>query len=346
MATVAVITPTYQHRRYIEAAIRSVLAQTFADWELIVVDDGSTDGTPDVAESFMDTRITVIRREHEGLVGLGRAYAEALARSAAPLVAVLEGDDTWPITKLEVQVPAFDDPQVVLSYGPAELIDDRGCVYATYWRVPKGPTPRNDPVGAVIPALASGNFIVSPTVMIRRRALDAIGGFIQPDGVPYVDHPTWLKLATIGSFGVSHAVVGQWRRHADQYTTLGLTEPAPSGAAYLAAMLAAAKPLLAPDEWHALQASVAVDAERQLVRATVGRGRLALLGGRWAPAARIWRGVLRTGSPGVRVVALLGLISVAMRTDIEWLFRLTGRLSWPSRRHLATHRRMGKSPAR
>ena len=340
MPVVTVVTPTFQHARYIEACLRSVLAQTFEDWELIVVDDGSTDGTPDKAEAFADPRITVVRRPHAGLSGLGGAYSAALALSTAPLVSILEGDDTWPPLKLAEQVLLFEDADVVLSYGPAGLIDTHGCVYARYWRPPRGLIARNDPVGSIIPALVRGNFLVSPTVLIRRKALDAIGGFLQPEGIPYVDHPTWLKLAAIGKFAVARSVMGYWRRHPAQYTTRGLEDRAPDGSAYLNAAVADARELLEPEHWREVEASVKSDPDRQLARATVGRGRLALLNGHWAVANEIWRGLLRGGSPAIRSIALLGLGSAAAKTDVEWLFRSTGRLSWPSRRHQASHREL------
>ena len=140
--------PTYQHAAFIGECIRSVLAQTFDDWEMVVVDDGSDDGTADIAESFDDPRIAVLRRPHEGASGLGRAYASALAVTTAPIVAILEGDDTWPPYKLERQLPLFDRPAVVLSYGAADLIDDHGCVYACYWTRRCGRCwAGNDPIG-------------------------------------------------------------------------------------------------------------------------------------------------------------------------------------------------------
>jgi len=101
---VSVLSPTYQHAAFIGDCIRSVLAQTVQDWEMMIVDDGSEDGTPDIAESFHDPRIVVLRRQHGGVAGLGRAYALAVASSGSPLVAILEGDDTWPPTKLEDQL--------------------------------------------------------------------------------------------------------------------------------------------------------------------------------------------------------------------------------------------------
>jgi glycosyltransferase involved in cell wall biosynthesis len=104
---------TYQHAAFIGDCIRSVLAQTLQDWEMVIVDDGSEDGTADIAESFHDPRIVVLHRQHEGVAGLGRAHASAVARTRSPVLAILEGDDTWPVTELEEHLPLFDDPAVV-----------------------------------------------------------------------------------------------------------------------------------------------------------------------------------------------------------------------------------------
>src|SRR5674476_639339 len=133
MARVSVLSPTYQHSEFIGDCIRSVLAQTVQDWEMVIVDDGSHDGTADIAESFDDPRIIVLRQQHVGVAGLGRAYASDVAITTSPFVAILEGDDTWPATKLEDELPLFDDPAVVLAYGSAGLMDKQGCIYARYW---------------------------------------------------------------------------------------------------------------------------------------------------------------------------------------------------------------------
>ena len=229
MPKVSILSPTYQHSAFIGDCINSVLAQTMQDWEMIIVDDGSDDGTPDIAESFHDPRIVVLRRQHEGVAGLGRAYASALARSTGAFVAILECDDTWPATKLEDQLPQFNDPSVVLAYGSAGLMDESGCVYARYRHTPRGRVGNNDPVGTILPALVDVNFIVAVTVMLRRRALEQIGGFFQPSEVPYVDHPTWLRMAAAGTFARSPLVLGNWRRYGRQVTTRSWfdTTPAP-----------------------------------------------------------------------------------------------------------------------
>jgi hypothetical protein len=306
------------------------------DWEMVIVDDGSDDGTADIAESFHDPRIVVLRQQHEGIAGLGRTYATALARAKSPFVAILEGDDTWPATKLEDQLPLFDDPAVVLSYGSARLMDEKGCVYARYWHAPRGRVARNDPIGSILPALVYVNFIVAATVMVRRCALERIGGFFQPSGVPYVDQPTWLRLATIGTFARSSRVLGNWRRYARQVTIRTWFETAPDRAPYLQALAAEAHDVVTSDVLAAFATSIRRDPSRQREEAELARGRTALLEGRWRQAAAAFAQLLRTGEPRTRVVAALGIVCAGSRTDMEQIISARGRHSLPSRRHLAS----------
>jgi len=323
MPRVTIVTPTFQHARFIEACMQSVLEQTERDWEMVVVDDGSTDSTPDLVAGVADSRIRVIRRRHEGFAGLGTAYNQALSVSSGPIVAVLEGDDSWPRDKLARQLAAFDDPGVVLAYGRAQLMDGKGRTFAEYaWR-PRGRVGLNNPVGAILPVLARGNFIVAPTVMIRRSALDRIGGFWQPPSMPFVDHPTWMRLALEGRFAFIDAIVGRWRRHARQYSTSAVDEPPIRSLDYI-------------NELGALAASRglahvhAADAATIRARALIGEARLALIAGEWRAARHAFLEVLRTAPTGPRVaIAAVGVTSSLAHRDIEWLFRAAGRLSWP-----------------
>jgi len=336
-ARVSILSPTYQHAGFIGDCVRSVLAQTMQDWEMIIVDDGSDDGTADIAESFDDRRIIVLRRPHEGVAGLGRAYAAALARASSPFVAILEGDDTWPTTKLADQLPLFGDPAVVLAYGSAGLMDEDGHVYAHHRHAPRGKVSRNDPVGSILPALVDVTFIVAVTVMIRRATLERIGGFFQPAGIPYVDHPTWLRLATIGRFAKSPKVLGYWRRYARQVTSRSWFGTAPDREPYLQAIVAEARGVVSPNVLAALAASTRRDSSRQREEAQIAHGRVALLEARWRQAAQVFAQLLRTGEPRTRAVAAAGLLCAGSRTDLEPLIGAMGRHSLPSRRHLASH---------
>ena len=341
MARVSVLSPTYQHAAFIGDCIRSVLAQTVQDWEMVIVDDGSDDGTPDIAESFRDPRIVVLRRQHEGVAGLGRAYASAVANGSSPFVAILEGDDTWPATKLEDQLPLFDDPAVVLAYGSAGLMDERGCIYARYWYAPPGRIGVNDPVGTILPALVRLNFIVAATVIVRRSALARIGGFFQPIGIPYVDHPTWLRLATTGTFARSSRVLGNWRRYPRQVTTTSWFDALPDRAPYLQAVATEARGVVTADVLGALAAPIRRDQSRQREEALIARGRMALLGGQWRQAAAIFTQLMLAGEPRTKAVAVVGLLCSGGKTDMERLISTMGRHSLPSRRHMASHSSSG-----
>jgi hypothetical protein len=304
----------------------SVLTPTYPD-----------DGTADIAESFQDPRIVVLREPHRGVAHLGSAYARALATSNSPFVAVLEGDDTWPSTKLQDQLPLFNDPDVVLAYGAAGLMDETGRVYARHWHAPRGAVGRNNPVGTILPALVDVNFVVAATVMVRRRALDQIGGFFQPDGIPYVDHPTWLRLATVGKFARSSRVLGCWRRHAHQITTQRWFDKDLDRTEYLEMVVDAARPLVSARKFAALEASCRRDPSRQREEALIAQGRVALLDGSWRQAAAIFLVLLREGELRTRLVATVGLLCAGAKADMERLLGVMGRHSLPSRRQLASH---------
>jgi glycosyltransferase involved in cell wall biosynthesis len=333
--SVSILTATYQHSPFIATCIESVLRQTNADWEMIVVDDGSEDGTPDIAESFEDPRIIVIRRPHEGVAGLARGYALALARATGPIVAILDGDDTWPERKIEQQLPLFADPAVVLSYGTAGLMDENGAIYAHYWHKPRGAVARNQPVGSILPALVRLNFINASTVMIRRTALDEVGGFWQPENTNYVDLPTWLRLAMTGEFAPSSDVLGHWRRHSSQVTTRSWFNTTNDRTGFLQTFLSDARDRLAPNIAASLEEAMRRDACRQNQEALIARGRIELIQGNWAAAADAFSKAFRSGGAGTRPVAAVGMLCALARTDLESFVRARGRHALPSRRHLA-----------
>ena len=123
MKTISVIIPAYNHARYLAEAIDSVLAQTYAPLEIIVVDDGSTDDTPAVAASYGD-RIRYIRQENAG-VGAARNRGIAVARGE--YLALLDSDDIWLPEKLEREIALFDaDPQLGFVHCGVEKFDESG----------------------------------------------------------------------------------------------------------------------------------------------------------------------------------------------------------------------------
>jgi hypothetical protein len=334
---VTAIMPTYNQAAFVGAAVESVLAQTFGAWELIVVDDGSTDGTPDIVRGYRDPRIKVIVRDHGGLYRLRDLYQTAMDASTAPLVAILEGDDTWPADKLARQVANFDDPAVVLSYGAGWLIDEFGCRYDLVEPPLPDASRTNEPPGSILPSLLANNAILSPTVVLRRSALQSIGGFWQPEGVPYLDHPTWLLMAAEGAFVYHSAAVGSWRRHPGQWTTsIVESDTSAPEAAYLDLVT---ERLSGKTHGSSALPSRSTLLRRHTERAMVNRWRLALLCARPADILHSFAQLMRSGRPRLVGLALIGLAARGVGSDLEWLQVRRHRVAWPSRRHMRSHRR-------
>jgi glycosyltransferase involved in cell wall biosynthesis len=122
---VTVIITTYNYGRFILEAIQSVLAQTTtADLQIIVVDDGSTDETPDVLARVKDPRVEIVRTPNKGISG---ARNEALARAKGDFIAFLDGDDRWAPHKLEYQLDVMrSEPDMAAVFTNFVRFDDRG----------------------------------------------------------------------------------------------------------------------------------------------------------------------------------------------------------------------------
>lgn len=120
MKTISVIIPTYNYARYLRDAIDSVLAQTVAPLEIIVVDDGSTDDTPQVLTAYGAT----IRAIHQSNLGVAAARNTGLAAARGEYIAFLDSDDLWLPRKLELQMARLEsDPSLGLVHCGAETFD-------------------------------------------------------------------------------------------------------------------------------------------------------------------------------------------------------------------------------
>lgn len=325
MPRVTVVTAAYQAGRFVRQCVESVLAQTFADWELIVADDGSTDGTPEVVESYRDPRVRCVRLPHRGLRALAATYNAALRAGTGDLVAVLEGDDFWPEDKLAVQVRGFDDPAVQLSWGAGHEVDAEGRVREVSRGAPVDGVDRRLPTAELFRQLTRA-YVLSPsiTVMARRAALDRIGGFRQDGSAHYVDLPTWLLLlAHSPGVALYHGhVLGCWRRHASQTT-------ARHGHLLVRERWRVVRQVTASLDPRALEAVgwTPALARANWARWCIGCGRAALRAGRFDRARRLNAAALRR-APGVvlRLKALSGLASSAAGLDLPTAWRgLRGR---------------------
>jgi glycosyltransferase involved in cell wall biosynthesis len=227
---VSIVTPTFRHQQFIERCIRSVLAQSYTSWELIVIDDASPDATAQIVERFIaqDSRIRLIRHQSNyGAARLCETYNEALGHCSGELIAILEGDDEWAPEKLAEQVPVFDEG-VVLCYSDYDEVTSEGLLIARHG-IAAAAAPARSGIRENLRFFSALKSFGANTVMVRHRDLLGIGGFVDA-GLQLVDYPTWLRLALRGDFVRIPSVLGSWRRHPDsvywatQYTTLAMLE--------------------------------------------------------------------------------------------------------------------------
>jgi PST family polysaccharide transporter len=192
--TFSVVMPAHDTASTVGAAIASVLAQTRTDFELLVVDDASSDGTGDVVQSFTsDPRVRLLRRAEVG--GPAAARNDAFAATRAPFVSMLDSDDLWLPRYLETIA-------VALAANPSA-----GLACAGHWMLeePPGLIRREPPQAGdfALPAdefllrLLRRNFVANSTVTVRRSALAECGG-CDSSLSGAVDLDLWLRLAALG----------------------------------------------------------------------------------------------------------------------------------------------------
>jgi len=318
---VSIITPTYNHEKFIGSCIESVLKQTYHHWEMIIIDDGSTDGTSSIIGEYHDDRIRYVKQENLGIYKLYETYNKALDLSRGELIAILEGDDLWPSYKLEEQVRIFQEQDIILCWGRMNAINDRGEIVA--FGMDSLKHFRRMPPEEFINHLLIDNFIKACTVMIDRKALIEIGGFLQDKNVPFVDYNTFLALSLIGRFYPSDEIMGYWRRHKAQVTTSKITEMT--------------RACLASVDFYdkldsSLKNSIKFDMKDKLKfydnilnEEILLSARLNLKRGNWTEARNKFKRLIRKGNFSIKLQSLIGMICGFCRRDLEWLAILSCR---------------------
>jgi glycosyltransferase involved in cell wall biosynthesis len=213
---ISIITPLYNHEKYIGKCIESALGQTYVNWEQIIVDDASTDNSFEVASTYSarDKRIKIIRhKKNWGISRLSDTYNQALKAARGRYVAILESDDYWPKNKLEKQVNFMVSKKAVLSYGNCILVSSGGTPINLFTYSYEKNILNNNPTGSILRLFGNLKFSVIPvTVIMRRKELLEVGGFCNDRYYPFTDVPTFLKLALKGRFAYINEVVGFYRK--------------------------------------------------------------------------------------------------------------------------------------
>ncbi|MEF8814588.1 MAG: glycosyltransferase family 2 protein [Halovenus sp.] len=191
---VSVVLPTYNRADVLARSVESVLEQTFEDFELVVVDDASTDRTDAVIEQFDDDRLRYVR--HDENRGAAAARNTGIREARADIVAFQDSDDVWDERKLEKQVAAFESSS-----------DRVGVVYTGLHRqfenvrthVPGHGMEPEKREGDIAESILRFNFVSTQAAAVRRSCFDRVGGF-DDETPPLEDWELWIRISEFYEF--------------------------------------------------------------------------------------------------------------------------------------------------
>jgi glycosyltransferase involved in cell wall biosynthesis len=315
MPTVSVIVPAYNVERYLAESIDSVLAQTYRDFEIVIVDDGSTDRTPAIAERYRrehPDRILVLSPENRGPAGARNA---ALAAARGEVFALLDSDDTWFPTFLAAQMRILDEnPGIDIVTGNAFNLG------GPYDGQPVRPVDDRRPLPNLEEILRNeaAVFIMS---LFRREVFDMTGGFDERFRTNE-DYDFWIRAALAGfRFARNSTPLGRYRRRANSLSA--------NEVRMIAGILRVYRKTLPCCEPESLARQIA---EQQIQRfeteLLLARARAALDVGDVAAAAAVVDS-LRQRRSGV----MLALVAQALRhmpRAVVWMYRVRQRLPPPA----------------
>ncbi len=179
---VSVVIPTYNRKSIISRAINSVLNQTYKNYEIIIVDDGSTDDTIEYIKDHFNSKVKCISQKNKGA---SSARNRGISEAKGKYVAFLDSDDEWVESKLQGQVAFLEkNPEIALLCGRTYRSDNIKKVNSSI---------SQSIVGDLFPTLFMHSFVSTPTVIVKKEVLDEVGGF-DTNYKSAEDFDLWLKI--------------------------------------------------------------------------------------------------------------------------------------------------------
>lgn len=188
MSLVSIIMPTYNRGHCLERAITSVINQTYHKWELIIVDNNSTDDTDKIISSFNDSRIRLLKINNNGVIAASRNLG--IDAASGEYLAFLDSDDWWHSQKLDISIShlrggadiVYHDLYLVSSYPPKKRLYKKAKTRAL----------TENPFEEL---LQGGNVIVTSSVLVRRALFEKINGFSEEESlIAAEDFDAWIRL--------------------------------------------------------------------------------------------------------------------------------------------------------
>lgn len=234
---VSVVVPTYNGARYVERAVRSALGQTYSDLEVVVSDDGSTDGTLDVLARIDDPRLSVVA--HADRRGAATNWNHAVRLARGELVKLLCQDDELYPDCVQLQVDALDNgapDRVVLVACRRDIVDDDDRVIHPHRGWKGAPGVADAAFVARATVRAGTNVIGEPSaVLLRKAVLDEVGGF-SPDQAYMIDLDAWMRVLEHGRLAYLQATLCTFRVSSTSWSAQLAREQARQGRTLLRAI--------------------------------------------------------------------------------------------------------------
>lgn len=186
---VSVVVTCYNYGHFVQGCLQSVFDQTFSDFEVILIDDGSTDNTEQQTQIFFSrSNFRYIKQKN---AGQANAKNRGIKESHGEFIAFIDADDLWEPEKLEKQIPLFRDSEIGVVYSRQSFIDECGSP------VPRGRRRRTMlPKGGKVTAdLYMDNFVPFSSSIIRSKCIKELGGFDETLSMG-IDWELWLRLST------------------------------------------------------------------------------------------------------------------------------------------------------
>lgn len=192
---VSIIIPMYNAEHFIAQTIESVQAQTYVDWEMILIDDCSTDDSDKIVKKYAERDKRIKYSKNLQNLGVAQTRNCAIRQAEGRYLAFLDSDDLWSVDKLEKQVTFMKEKQVAFCYSACKVIDEYGKIAGKVRNVPLKVTYRN---------LLKGNIIPCLTVVLDQKLIKEQGINIHMPQIPHEDYALWLSILNQGiiAYGV------------------------------------------------------------------------------------------------------------------------------------------------
>jgi glycosyltransferase involved in cell wall biosynthesis len=211
---VSIIMNCYNGETFLHESIKSVLSQTYENWELIFWDNRSEDKSAEIFKSFNDKRFKYYYASKHTLVS--EARNEAIKRSSGEFIAFLDTDDLWEKDKLQLQIPLFEDPKVGVVYGNLFVINEKLNTKKIFLKKKK-------PKGFILDYLLKNYCVTLVTLVIRKSFLDNYQSSFDNSYHIIGDFDLMIRMSTKYKFDCVEKPIASWRLHQKNETLINKT---------------------------------------------------------------------------------------------------------------------------